>query len=238
MNKDIKAIIVTPDGYSASKKYPVLYLLHGYSGNYTDWSQQVPDLADYADVYQMLIVCADGNYNSWYFDSDVKPESQYETYISKELVSWVDQNFSTVSERSGRAITGLSMGGHGALYLAFKHQEVYGAAGSMSGGVDITPFPENWELAEYLGTYAENKAGWEGKSVINLTYLLTLNSLKISIECGTSDFFYNANVKLHEKLEYTNISHTFISSPGGHTWDFWRNAIKYQLVFFNANFKK
>ncbi|MFD2826783.1 alpha/beta hydrolase [Leeuwenhoekiella polynyae] len=238
MQKDIHAIVITPEGYSTSKEYPVVYLLHGYSGNYTEWSKQVPDLDDYADLYQLIIVCPDGNYGSWYFDSEVKPESKYDTYVAKELVHWVDQHFSTINDKSGRAITGLSMGGHGALYLAFKHQDIYALAGSMSGGVDITPFPNNWELASYLGSYAEHKERWEANTVINLTNLLTPDSLKLIIECGTSDFFYKVNVNLHEKLEYTNIPHTFISSPGGHTWDFWRNAIKYQLVFFNSYFEK
>jgi len=236
MDKDIQAMVVTPEDYDASKKYPVVYLLHGHSGNYTEWPKRAPKLESYADQYQMIFVCPDGNYNSWYFDSEVKLESQYETYVAEELVAFTDNTYSTIKDRSGRAITGLSMGGHGALYLAFKHQDVFGAAGSMSGGVDITPFPNNWELSEYLGTYAENTERWEANSVINMTPLLTPNSLQLMISCGTSDFFYDANVKLHDKLEYMNIPHRFLTTPGGHTWDVWRDAIKYHLVIFDSFF--
>ncbi len=100
----------------------------------------------------------------------------------------------------GRAITGLSMGGHGALYLAFKHQDIFGAGGSMSGGVDMTPYPNNWEISKRLGTYAEFPERWENNSVINLTHSLTPGSLAIIFDCGTDDFFYKVNVKLHERL--------------------------------------
>ena len=74
---------------------------------------------------------------SWYWNSPVDPKSQYETFISDELIKAIDSKYKTIKNRTGRAITGLSMGGHGALYLAIKHQDVFGAAGSMSGGVDI-----------------------------------------------------------------------------------------------------
>ncbi len=236
MNKDIKAVVLTPDDYSEAKEYAVVYLLHGHSGNQDDWSNQVEELGDYADEHDIIIVCPDGNYNSWYFDSPEKPESKYETYVAKELVTWVDANYSTIKSREGRAITGLSMGGHGGLYLGIRNQDVFAQAGSMSGGVDLVPFPGNWQIAEYLGSYADYPDRWESNSIVNMTHLIKRDSLKLIIECGTGDFFYAANVKLHDKLEYENIPHTFISSPGGHTWDFWRNAIKYQLQYFTANF--
>lgn len=238
MKKDIKAVVIKPTTYSKNKTYPVVYLLHGYGGNYADWVKGVKDLTGYADLYDMLIVCPDGNVSSWYFDSPVDSEWKYETYVSGELVSWVDEHYSTIKKNTGRAITGLSMGGHGALFLAFRHQDVFGAAGSMSGGVDLRPFPLNWDLAKRLGTYSTNPKNWEDYSVINQTHLLTNNSLTLLIDCGTSDFFYVVNKNLHEKLRERNIAHDFISRPGGHTWDYWNNAISYQLLFMNKYFRK
>lgn len=238
MDKNIKAIAVTPQSYSKSNKYPVVYLLHGYSGNYKEWVRIVPKIKDLADRFNLIIVCPDGNFGSWYLDSPEVPESKYETYVSSELVDFVDKKYSTITSREGRAITGLSMGGHGALYLAFRHQDVYASAGSMSGGIDLRPFPNNWELSKYLGSYAEHPENWEKNSVINLTHLLTPNSLAITITCGTEDFFYNANVKLHEKLLYNNIPHRFTTAPGAHNWDYWSNAIEYQLTYFNNEFHK
>lgn len=236
MDKEIKAVVITPDSYSEAKEFPVVYLLHGYSGNYKDYIDEVPDLEGYVDRYQLIIVCPDGNYNSWYFDSPEVKESKYETYVSQELVKWVDEHYKTIEDKKGRAITGLSMGGHGALYLAIKHQDVYASAGSMSGGVDIRPFPDHWDISKYLGSYSEYSERWDKHSVVNLTHLLTPQSLNLIIECGTDDFFYDVNVRLHKKLLYFNIPHTFISSPGGHTWDFWRNALKYQIEYFDTHF--
>ncbi|WP_242499227.1 alpha/beta hydrolase family protein [Flavobacterium sp. 140616W15] len=80
------------------------------------------------------------------FDSPIDTTFKYETYVIDELVPFIDKNYKTITSREGRAISGLSMGGHGALYLSFKHQEVFGAAGSMSGGVDFRPFPEKWDI--------------------------------------------------------------------------------------------
>lgn len=238
MQKVIKAVIITPDSYNEEKGLPVLYLLHGYSGNYADWINRDGELSEYSDNYNIIIVCPDGGYGSWYLDSPVDPDFRYETYVSGELVQWVDKEYKTIEGPKGRAITGLSMGGHGALYLAFRHQDIFGAAGSMSGGVDIRPFPKNWELSKRLGTYAENPEAWNENTVVNMLHLLKPDGLALIIDCGTGDFFYEVNLKLHKELEYRNIPHDFISRPGVHNWDYWRNAIKYQLVFFDDFFRR
>jgi S-formylglutathione hydrolase FrmB len=162
---------------------------------------------------------------------------RYETYVSNELVEAVDKKYHTLANRKSRAITGLSMGGHGAFYLAFKHQEVYGAAGSMSGGLDIRPFPENWDLSQRLGDYALNRGNWEDNTVINLVYLLKKDNLKLIFDCGINDFFYDANNRMHQKLMERNIPHDYIERPGSHNWDYWANAIQYQLLFFDSFFK-
>jgi S-formylglutathione hydrolase FrmB len=236
MKKEIKAVVITPSNYKNGGRFPVVYLLHGYGGNYADWITKAPAIKSLVDQYQLIIVCADGN-NSWYLDSPEQPNSRYETYITKELVQWIDEKYKTIANKGGRAITGLSMGGHGALYLAFKHQDMFSVAGSMSGGVDLRPFPNNWDIAKLIGTYATKPMQWDSSSVINLTNLLTPNSLALIIQCGTDDFFYKVNTALHEKLAYQNIPHTFIANPGGHTWQYWSDAIAYQLLFIKANLK-
>ena len=236
MKKNIKAVVIKPDNYKNGKKFPVVYLLHGYSGNYADWITKVPEITRYTDEYNILIVCPDGNFSSWYFDSPIDSSWKYETYVSTELTNWIDAHFNTINNKNSRAITGLSMGGHGALYLAFKHQDIFGACGSMSGGVDLKPFPLNWDISKRLGSYAAFNERWDANSVINLTHLLTPNSLSIIIDCGTNDFFYKVNCALHEKLLLNNIPHDFISRPGEHNWDYWASSIKYQLLFMNNFF--
>lgn len=237
MKKEIKAVVITPDTYKNGGQYPVVYLLHGHGGNYANWIKRVPAIKDLADQHQLIIVCPDGNINSWYLDSPELPNVKYETYVATELVKWIDSKYKTIADRKARAITGLSMGGHGALYLAFKHQKTFSIAGSMSGGVDIRPFPNNWDIVKLLGTYAAKPTAWDNSSVNNLTHLLTPNSLALIIQCGTDDFFYKVNVALHDKLAYQNIPHTFITNPGAHNWQYWADAIKYQLLFIKANFK-
>ena len=237
MKKSIKAVVITPDNYAGAKALPVVYLLHGHGGRYSDWIMRAKGFEKAADLYQMIIVCPDGN-NSWYWDSPVDPNYKYETYVSKELVEWIDGKYKTIKGREGRAITGLSMGGHGALYLAFRHQNVFGAAGSMSGGVDIRPFPNNWNMPERLGKYAEKPDNWEKNTVINLLHLLTPNSLALIIDCGTEDFFFKVNENLHKQLLQRNIPHDYITRPGAHNWPYWNNSIGFQLFYFNNYFKR
>ena len=236
MDKYIKAVVIKPYQYNPDKKFPVLYLLHGFSGNYKDWVQKDITIGDLADKLRIIIVCPDGDFASWYFDSVVKKGSMYETYVSKELVNWIDKHYSTIANRKGRAITGLSMGGHGALFIAFRHLNIFGAAGSMSGGVDLRPFSDSFGLEQVLGRYSEHPERWEQNSVINMLYLLQPNSLAITFDCGYDDFFFRYNNALHEKLLEMKIPHDYTVRPGGHTWEYWTNSLKYQALFFSNFF--
>nr|WP_310589639.1 alpha/beta hydrolase family protein [Dyadobacter sp. CY351] len=238
MKKSLKTVVIRPSQYDSGRAYPVVYLLHGYSGNHADWISKAKGFETAADTYNMIIVCPDGGYSSWYWDSPMDAQSQYETYVSKELVSFIDSKYKTVKDRAGRGITGLSMGGHGALYLAFRHQDVFGAAGSMSGGVDIRPFPNNWNMPDRLGKYADQPERWEKNTVINMLHLLTPNSLALIIDCGVDDFFFKVNEKLHEQLVYRNIPHDYLVRPGAHNWPYWTNAVQYQLLFMSNYFNK
>jgi len=233
MNKSIPNIVIVPDNYSTQKAgFSVLYLLHGAGGDYTSWLTKVPSIKEYVDKYNIIIVCPDGGATSWYFDSPIDKKMKYETYVSKELISTIDKKYNTSALKSNRAITGLSMGGHGAFYLAFKHPDIWGAAGSMSGGVDIRPFPNNWDIKKRLGDYSNHKENWEENTVINMIYRLDGKNLKLIFDCGVDDFFYTANKRLHEKLLERNIPHDYMERPGSHNWKYWSNSIKYQLVFF------
>lgn len=235
MNKDIKVSVITPDSYKKGDKFPVVYYLHGYSGNYKSWNSN--EMRNLSDEYNFMLVFPDGNYSSWYLDSPIDPMWKYETFISNELISWINQHYKTISSKKGRAITGLSMGGHGALFNAFRHQEVFGACGSMSGGVDLRPFPLNWDIAKRIGDMKSHPENWDNYSVINQLYLLTPNSIKIIFDCGTDDFFYDVNLKLHNELLHRNIPHDFISRPGAHNSQYWDNSFLYQALFFSNYFK-
>lgn len=240
MGRSIKNVVVLPENYdkSSDTKYPVLYLLHGHGGRYDGWIKETKkSLPQEATKWQMIVVCPDGQ-NSWYWDSPIDPKMQFDTYVSKELVNYIDENYSTVASPKGRAITGLSMGGHGGLWLGINHPDVFGACGSMSGGVDIRPFPNNWHMRDRLGSYKDNKEVWESHTVMNILDEIEPGRLAIIFDCGFNDFFYQVNEKLHKELLYRNIEHEYITRPGGHNHGYWESAIDTQMLFFHKFFNK
>ena len=100
MNKEVQVITICPDKAMAGEKCPVLYLLHGYGGNAGTWLGIKPELPRIADKEGIIFVCPDGK-NSWYWDSPLNKEYRYETFVSKELVNYIDKNFTTKAERGG-----------------------------------------------------------------------------------------------------------------------------------------
>ncbi len=239
MDKEVYSLVILPDNYRTQKteSFPVLYLLHGYSGDYTSWLDVVPELKKYVDDFQMIVVTPDGHYDSWYLDSPVNDKVRYETFMTTTLITAIDHRYRTRKDRNSRGISGLSMGGHGALYLSIRHPDLYGAATSMSGGVDLRPFPDNWNLKKVLGSLQSHPENWERNSVINLVDRLTNGELKLFIDIGVDDFFLKVNRNLHQALLDLKIDHDYIERPGGHTWKYWRNALPYHMLFFSRFFK-
>ncbi len=240
MKKNVPTVVILPNSYETNqaKKFPVMYLLHGFGGNQLTWVRIRPDIQKLASNLNMIVVCPDGAKSSWYWDSPIDPSFKYETFVSKELVNYIDANYRTKADKKNRAITGLSMGGHGGLFLGFRHQDVFGACGSMSGGVDIRPFPHNWDMAKRLGDSAKNRDNWENLTVMNMLYLLKPNSIRIAFECGVDDFFYEVNQRLHNELVYRKIPHDYTVRPGSHNSQYWNNALPYQMWFFSTGFSK
>jgi S-formylglutathione hydrolase FrmB len=238
LKKATKFVVIQPSHFNSQERYPVVYLLNGYDGNYAQWTKTAPQLAKTADDLKMIFIYPDGGKSSWYFDSPVDSSMQYESYIIKELVPYVDANFPTKAKPNSRAITGLSMGGHGAMYLAIRHLDVFGAAGSTSGGFDLRPFPKSWNLPNILGEYETNQARWYDYTVMRQVELLTNKQLAIIFDCGVDDIFINVNRALHEKLLQLKIDHDYIERSGGHNHAYWRSSIDFQILFFHHFFQK
>ena len=236
MNKFIKNIVIVPDNHNQFNKVPVVYLLHGAYGNYTDWTSKTNGLENFCDINNMIIVCPDGGYNSWYFDSPIDSTYLYETYISNELISFIDNNYHTKKNKENRAISGLSMGGHGALYIAFRNSEVFGSAGSMSGGVDIRPFHKEWNLSDRLGSIKKFPENWEKNTVINYVDSLKKINLNLIIDCGKDDFFLEVNQKFHINLVENKIDHIYNLKEGSHNWSYWNKSVYDHLNFFKKFF--
>jgi S-formylglutathione hydrolase FrmB len=242
LKKATKFVVIQPSHQGLQKntqvRYPVVYLLNGYDGNYAQWTKTAPQLAKTADDLKMIFVYPDGGKSSWYFDSPIDSSIRYESYIIKELVPYVDANFPTKANPKSRAITGLSMGGHGGLYLAIRHSDVFGAAGSTSGGFDFRPFPKSWNLPNILGEYETNQARWYDYTVLRQVELLTNKQLAIIFDCGVDDIFITVNRALHEKLLQLKIDHDYIERSGGHNHAYWRSSIDFQMLFFHQFFQK
>ena len=238
MHKNIKVAVVIPvhPAGQTGIKFPVVYLLHGYSGNYGSWLKDAPQLQSRADQYQVMLVCPDGGYGSWYYDSPINDSIKYETFITKELLPYIDSHFPTSTNKDHRAITGLSMGGHGGLFLGMRHTSLFGNAGSVCGGVDIRPFPNSWDIKKSLGTIIEYPQNWTDYSVVTIAKNLKPNQLNIIFDCGVSDFFIDVNRSLHQVLLSNKIDHDYTERPGGHNKAYWSNSIDYQLQFFSKQF--
>lgn len=236
MGRYVRTLVVVPEKVDKAGS-AVVYLLHGYGGDERDWLGIKPELKDYADRDSLFFVCPDGE-NSWYWDSPLNPASQFETFVSRELVAYVDSCYPTKACRGQRAITGFSMGGHGALWVAIRHKEVFGAAGSTSGGVDIRPFPDEWEMKKQIGERDSGRCNWDDYTVVNQLDSLKNGELQIIFDCGYDDFFREVNDQLHRKLLERGVMHDYIVRPGGHTVPYWNNAIDYQLLFFRKYFRR
>ena len=238
MKKELKSVVIVPDNYSTKRHYPVVYLLHGYSGNFTDWVKKVPSIKTLSTEHQLIVVCPDGGFSSWYMDSPIDSTSQYESYITRDLLSYVDAHYATIPERSERAITGLSMGGHGALYIAIRNKDLFANAGSMSGVVDLRTSTKSLDIAKRIGNIETNPAEWDNRSVVNMVSSLKNNELNMIIDCGVSDIFYQINASLHRRLLALKIDHDYSERPGEHNWEYWTNSIQYQMLFFDRCFEK
>ncbi len=216
MGKYVPASVILPASYdtAVTSRWPVVYVLHGAGGShrrYLDMNLGLPRLADRC---QAVIVCADGGKKSWWFDSPVDPSYRYETHVSKELVPWVDAHYRTVPDRGKRAIVGASMGGHGACWIGFRHKELFGAVGLMAGGVDLLPFPNNWDIAKRLGPRDEFPERWKEHSAIAEAAKLKNGEVEILSIVGTSDFFLEPNRRMHKVLSDNKVAHTYIELRG------------------------
>lgn len=237
MRKEVPAAVVLPNAYfeDSTRRFPVLYLLHGYSGNYKGYIDYMLNIRSLSTQHNIIFVCPDGGYGSWYFDSPLDSTYKYETHISTEVVNYIDAHYRTLADRAHRGIIGLSMGGHGALYLTVKHPEVFGIAGCMSGGVDFRPFPDSWEIKDRLGPFEQNKEEWGSRTMMELCTKWP-EKTPLLLDCGIKDFMIEVNRKFHQKLMELNIDHTYIERPGDHNWKYWRQSTLAQIEYVSHYF--
>ncbi len=251
MDREMPAAVVLPDCYPDNdNSYPVIYLLHGAYGDYLDWLVKLPDdgvVKSLADKYRVIFVLPEGGNFSFYLDSPWDDSSQHETHVIKELIPYIDHHYRTLNKPEGRVITGLSMGGQGALYLAARNPHLFGAAGSMSGAVHLDI--NSWDLPEdVIERFAQSFRETMGAESIDSGFLaknsatelvaeMKENAMPLIIDCGVDDFLISANRELNRRLNEYNVPHDYIERPGRHDWPYWQNALLYHVLFFAEFFK-
>jgi S-formylglutathione hydrolase FrmB len=238
MHKQTRCVVIQPSA-KAKEQLPVLYLLHGLGGDHQSWLNIKPELPQWADKMGMIIVCPNGGVRSWYLDSPVDTSFRYETYMTQELIPFIDEHYPTIRNRSGRAIAGLSMGGHGSLFLAIRHSELFGAACSTSGSVDLLKKTFSWKYKEMiLGDTVCCKQNWLDHSIVEMTDEVVPDRLFLHLDCGTEDDLYAANVRLHNQLTALNIRHEYKEGPGKHDAVYWNKSIEPILQFVSGYFNR
>jgi len=146
--------VFKPEGYDTTGKYPAVYMLHGWTGTYKSWNKLV-NLQDIATSYNFIIICPDGLFNSYYFNSPLIKNSQFESFFFTELMPDINESYAIDTAKV--FITGLSMGGGGAMYLFLRHPDLFLSAGSTSGLMDLSySSTRNERLSELLGSYSSH----------------------------------------------------------------------------------
>lgn len=236
LGRETTYVVVMPSRLEEGKRYPVLYLLHGAYGSYRDWPERTK-LLDYVAGRPFLVVCPDGGEFGWY--ADTATGGAIETFITQDLIADVDSRFPTIARREGRAIAGLSMGGHGALSLAAKHPDLFCSASSMSGILALENHPGKWHLDERFGKLDESPETWHRHSVAHLVDRFTTAGITLYFDTGTSDATgaVTDNRLVHELLTNRGIVHTYAEFPGAHTWRYWDWRLPVHLAFHFERFQ-
>ena len=248
VNTTLPYNVILPPGYRAASatRYPVLYLLHGLGGHYSDWVTRT-NIADYAAQYRLIVVMPEGN-DSWYVDSGGVPTDKYETYILKELIPDVDKRFRTIQARYGRAVAGLSMGGYGAIKYGLKYPATFVFAASMSGAFGVTRYTQNemggsnWEpFLKIFGPVGSEtrKANDVFEIARGLTPARVASLPYFYFDCGTEDAgqHFNPNRELSQLFLEKKIPHEYRELPGNHSWAYWDQQVQEVLKIAAAKMR-
>lgn len=257
MNQAVRySIYLPPDYYTSNRRYPVVYLLHGYGDNETSWVQfgeadrTIDEGVRTGDIAPCIVVMPNGGTS--YFINDFQQKVRYEDMFVQELIPHIDSTFRTRTQREFRAVSGLSMGGFGSLVLAMHHPNLFGACAALSAAAVtdemLTAMPGelyNQMLAPVLsGPVAGNDRltlTWKRNSPIILAQSAPVNELKKVrwyIDCGDDDALSEGNAMLHIALTKRQVSHEYRVRDGAHNWAYWRGSLPDVLRFFSTEFHR
>jgi S-formylglutathione hydrolase FrmB len=253
---DVLYSLYLPAGYATSdRRYPVLYLLHGHDGNHLEWlktghlRETLDRLIAGHKIEPMIVVMPDGAAGSWYVDSKaIGGPGDYATAIGVDLVNDIDKKFRTRNDPRNRAIGGLSMGGFGALRLAFQQPFRFGAVAAFSPAlwVQLTPDTQLGDRAERIfdGSFGQpfDPKRFLAESPFSMIDALTAakDPPPVFLTVGDQDRYklYLDTFEMFRRLREKGLSVEMRMTGGDHDWDTWAAALPEALVFVDAQFKR
>jgi len=238
--------VYLPDGYEGKgpQRYPVIYALHGLGGNgfnffkYGDLKSLLDKLIAAGKLRPVIVVSPNGGNGYWtnHRDASGRRGKRWGDYVARDLVVEIDRVYATQSNRKGRALVGVSMGGFGALSLTLQHPETFHAGISLSGALFPKP-PSHRKVYWKAWGNPPNKAHWRRISPIALLKKLKAKSPllpRLFIQCGDKDSlgFYEYATLAHKTLDKQGVEHVFRTAKGGkHNWETWEPEGRHWLLF-------
>jgi S-formylglutathione hydrolase FrmB len=194
--------------------------------NHTGWCRR-SSIERYVEVLPLIVVMPNAE-RSFYTDSPVMPLVQFETFFTTDLIAFVDRTFRTKREAPARALAGLSMGGYGALKLALKHPDLFCAASSLSGALDIAEYIKRGSLSkvEFDQLFGDSPIGGDDDlfAIAERADRASLPALRF--DCGVDDPLIKCNRRLHTHLTELCVPHEYHEHPGVHSWTYWDTHIQ------------
>lgn len=239
--------VLVPPGYDAGKtgRYPVLYLLHGLGDNeqmliHSGGFNLVEDLWDRHQLGEFLIVTPAADASFYVNSRDGR--QRYEDFFMQEFLPLIEQRYRTRPGRASRGIAGISMGGYGALHLAFRHPHIFGSVGALSAALLEKPpvinSTDSRQLARVriLGNVFGaplDPAFWKQNDPLTIARTANLAGLQIYFDCGTDDEYgFDAGAQALDKILIArHIPHEFHVYPGGHSWVYFAEHLPALLKF-------
>jgi len=231
LDRDMAYYVYLPPGYTTEgRRYPVLYMLHGAGGSKDEWPAyglvtDVDRSIVSKDIGPMIVVLPQGDLGYWVDWPNGGP--RWADYVTRDLRRQVDSTFRTLPDAAHRAIGGLSMGGAGALQLAFNHPDVFGVAGAHSPSLHL----DDGTFTAVFGTGAD----FDQREPMQLAASAPdIEGLKIWIDVGQDDPWLERDEVLHQRLVDRGVAHNWSVLPGGHDGEYWTENLPTYLRFYDS----
>ncbi len=221
------------DPASRDRRYPVVFLLHGFPGTAGDWfgrghaGETADLLIARGEMPEVILVGPDGNrgfFGRTLFANAWDGSFAMDDFIRRDLVAWVDSTFRTRASAAGRGAIGLSDGGTAAVNLVLRHPETFGAAGAHSANYRVRL---GFGVGRIVGP--ADQAGPRLAALSPLEYLPTAErggpDPALYFDCGVEDESIGQNREFHRLLDSLGVAHAFREYPGSHTWSYWRSHL-------------